>query len=170
MEAAVRAEPLAEVVKYRFPSNRWRRYDRLTHMPDGLIVVGDAMCSFNPTYGQGMSVAATEAVVLRQCLQRGDHYLPQRFFRAAAKAIRVAWQTAVSWDLTLPQIEGHRPLPMQITNAYLDRVLAAAETDPAVMQRFLRLISMVDPPSRLVSLPMLLRLARGDKKRRGRHA
>jgi 2-polyprenyl-6-methoxyphenol hydroxylase-like FAD-dependent oxidoreductase len=158
--AARRAEALTDVVQYRFPSNRWRRYDRLTRAPDGLIVVGDAMCSFNPLYGQGMSVAATEAVILRQCLQRGDHDLPQRFFRAAAKAIRVAWQTAAGSDLTLPQIEGRRPVSMRITNAYLDQVLTAAETDPTVMQQFLRLIAMVDPPSRLLRPSMVLRVIR----------
>ncbi|BBZ37936.1 FAD-dependent oxidoreductase [Mycobacterium conspicuum] len=165
VEAARHGEPLGPLRHHRFPANRWRRYDKLTRTPDGLIVVGDAMCSFNPIYGQGMSIAAVEAVILRDCLQHGDRGLPRRYFRAAAKEIRIAWRTAVGADLTLPQIPGRRPLSMRITNAYLRRVLAAAETDPVVVQQFMRLIGMVDPPSRLLRPSMLVRVLRKSRKR-----
>ncbi|OBH66776.1 2-polyprenyl-6-methoxyphenol hydroxylase-like oxidoreductase [Mycobacterium colombiense] len=158
VDAARRAEPLAPLRQHRFPANRWRRYDKLTSMPQGLIVIGDAMCSFNPVYGQGMSIAAVEAAILRTCLERGDRDLQRRYFRWAAKEIRTAWQAAVGADLTLPQIHGRRPLSMRITNAYLRRVLAAAETDPVVVQQFMRLIGMVDRPSRLLRPSMVLRV------------
>jgi 2-polyprenyl-6-methoxyphenol hydroxylase-like FAD-dependent oxidoreductase len=171
LDAARRADPLTDIIHYRFPANRWRRYDKMRRAPDGLIVIGDAMCSFNPLYGQGMSVAAIEAVILRDCLQQGDQNLARRFFRASAKEIRVAWQAAISSDLTLPQILGPRPLSVRITNAYTDRVLAAAETDPVVAQQFLRLISMVDPPSRLVRPSTMLRVIKHSQKRAaGRNA
>jgi hypothetical protein len=158
------ADPLADVAHYRFPSNRWRRYDKLTRTPDALIVVGDAMCSFNPLYGQGMSVAAIEALILRDCLQRGSRDLPQRFFRASAKEIRTSWRAAVGSDLALPQIPGKRPMSVRLTNAYLDRVLAAAETDPAVVQQFLRLISMLDSPSHLLRPATMLRIIKTPRK------
>jgi 2-polyprenyl-6-methoxyphenol hydroxylase-like FAD-dependent oxidoreductase len=76
--------------------------------PKGLLVVGDAICSFNPIYGQGMTVAALEALVLRECLRRGQRDLPQRFFRASAKQINAAWRTAVGSDLALPEVVGAR--------------------------------------------------------------
>jgi len=165
LAAARRAEPLADMTQYRFPSNRWRRYDQLARTPDGLIVVGDALCSFNPLYGQGMSVAAIEALILRHCLQQGDRNLPRRFFRASAKEIRVAWRAAVASDLTLPQIAGKRPLSIQIMNAYLNRVLAAAETDPAVAQQFLRSMNLIDPPSHLLRPSTMLRVLKKSRKR-----
>lgn len=165
VEALRAAEPLGPVVHHRVPSNRWRRYDKLRRMPDGLLVVGDAVCSFNPIYGQGMTIAAIEATVLRDCLLRGDHGLPRRFFRASARNIRVAWQTAVGSDLALPEVIGPRPMSMRVTNAFLERVLAAVEVDPVVAGQFMRVIGMVDPPTRLLRPSILWRVARAEVNR-----
>src|ERR1700742_1881647 len=82
IQAIRNAEPLGEVVHHRVPSNRWRRYDKMRRTPDGLLVVGDAVCSFNPIYGQGMTTSAIEATILRDCLRHGTSGLTKRFFRA----------------------------------------------------------------------------------------
>lgn len=158
LAAARAAEPLADVAHYRFPSNRWRRYDTMVGFPDGFVVIGDAMCNFNPLYGQGMTVAAVEAVTLRNCLREGARGLPQRYFRACARELRAPWQSAVYSDLALPQIAGPRPPTLRFFNAYLEKLLSAAEHDPAVVQRFLRMISMVDPPSALMRPATVLRV------------
>ena len=157
-----RAEPLADVTQYRFPSNRWRRYDKLKRTPGGLIVMGDALCSLNPLYGHGMSVAAIEALILRDCLRQGDRNLPRRFFRRCAKKIREPWRAAVSADLALPQIAGKRTLSVRIGNAYLERVLSAAENDPVLIQQFLRVMHLIDPVSSLFRPSTMLRVFRSD--------
>lgn len=159
------ATPLGELTHYRFPSNRWRRYDKLTRIPDGLLVVGDALCNFNPLYGQGMTVAAIEALILRDCLRRGERNLPRRFFRRSAKDIRMAWRAAVNSDLALPQIAGRRPASTRLGNAYLERVLVAAENDPAVVQQFLRSLNMIDPFTRLLRPSMALRVLKASRSR-----
>jgi 2-polyprenyl-6-methoxyphenol hydroxylase-like FAD-dependent oxidoreductase len=159
------AEPLAGVRVYQYPSNRWRRYDKMKCLPEGFVVVGDAFCSFNPIYGQGMTVAAIEAKTLGDCLRAGDAELPRRFHRAAAKTIRVAWQTAVGSDLALPDVPGRPSLSMRLTNAYTDRVLRAAEVDPVVTRDFLRVVGMVCPPARLVHPAIMVRVARGQRRR-----
>jgi 2-polyprenyl-6-methoxyphenol hydroxylase-like FAD-dependent oxidoreductase len=158
--AVSRAEPLADVAQYRFPSTRWRRYDQLKRTPGGLIVMGDAVCSLNPLYGQGMSVAAVEALVLRDCLRRGDRNLPRRFFRRCAKEVRGPWQAAVSSDLALPQIAGKRSVSVRIGNAYLERVLIAAENDPLLVQQFLRVMHMIAPQSSLFRPSTMMRVFR----------
>jgi len=157
-------EPLGDVALHRFPANRWRRYDRMAKSPPGLVVIGDAVCSFNPIYGQGMTVASIEAMTLRDCLRRGAHDLHRRFPRAAARTVRVAWRTAVGSDLALPEVEGRRTYMSKVTNAYIDRVLQAAESDAWVLEQFLLVTGMLEPPSRLLRPAMMLRVARRRRR------
>ncbi|MGV0834565.1 FAD-dependent oxidoreductase [Mycolicibacterium thermoresistibile] len=161
------ATPLGEVFGYRVPSNRWRRYDKMARLPDGLLVSGDGICSFNPVYGQGMTIAALDALALRRCLRRGIEGLPRRFFHASAKGIGVAWQAATASDLSLPRVPGRRTLSIRATHAYLERVLTAAEPQPPVCEAFLRTMQLVDPPTRLLAPGVLGRAA---VARRGRSA
>ena len=149
--AAIRAaEPLDDVVTHAFPANVRRRYERLRRFPDGLVPVGDAVCSFNPLYGQGMTVAVLEAAALRACAARGSRRLAARFLAAAAPAIDHAWQMAVGGDLALPEVEGARPPRARALGAYVGRVQAVAERDPAVARAFLDVITMLRPPQSLL--------------------
>ncbi|HZU48511.1 MAG TPA: 2-polyprenyl-6-methoxyphenol hydroxylase-like oxidoreductase [Mycobacterium sp.] len=165
--AALRdAEPIGDVARHRVPSSRWRRYDKMRRFPSGLLVTGDAICSFNPVYGQGMTVAALEALALRGCLSVGPIDLASQFFRATTRAIRQAWQLAAGGDLALPEVEGARPLATRLFNGYVDRVLAAAEFDAAAFNQFTKVTALVDPPSRLLRPAMLWRAASANYRRR----
>ncbi|MGH2813873.1 MAG: 2-polyprenyl-6-methoxyphenol hydroxylase-like oxidoreductase, partial [Actinomycetota bacterium] len=106
----------------------------------------------------GMSVAALQAVALQDSLVRGDHDLARRFFRAAARPVNMAWQLVVGSDLALPQVQGPRPLPVRVINTYVNQVLTAAERDPAVAERFLRVAALQDPATRLFRPPTALRV------------
>lgn len=165
--AAAAATPLTDVEHYRTPSNRWRRYDRMKRFPEGFLVIGDAICSFNPIYGQGMTMAAIEAMLLRDCLRRGDRALRQRFFRAVTAKLRVAWQTSVGSDLSLPEVDGPRPLAMRLTNTYLDWVMTAAESDPDTAVQMMRVTGMLDSPAHLFRPGFVVRVARVNRKGRG---
>jgi 2-polyprenyl-6-methoxyphenol hydroxylase-like FAD-dependent oxidoreductase len=167
--AAVRAgEPMAPVVQHRLPSSQWRRYDKMRRFPECLLVTGDAMCSFNPVYGQGMSVAAMDALALRESLRRGVTGLSRRYFRAAAKSIGVAWGLAAGSDLAFPEVEGRRTSAIRLTNRFVDWVLTACETDAVVHARFFRVIGLVEPPSRLFDPSFLYRVASVNRRRRKR--
>jgi len=165
--AAVRtAEPLGASAQHRFPFSRWRRYDKARVLPEGLLVVGDAVCSFNPIYGQGMTVAALEALALRNCLARGTTDLPRRFFRATARPVGRAWQLAAGGDLSLPEIQGTPPLSTRLLNGYMDRLLTAAEYDTAAYEQFLKVAWLVDAPIRLLRPSMMWRAASAKQRNR----
>ncbi|WP_319445457.1 MULTISPECIES: FAD-dependent oxidoreductase [unclassified Mycobacterium] len=167
--AAMRtAEPLGETAQHRFPSSRWRRYDKARLLPDGLLVVGDAVCSFNPIYGQGMTVAALEALALRKCLSRDTTDLPRRFFRATAKPIGQAWQLAAGGDLSLPEIDGAPPLSTRLLSGYMDRLLTAAEHDTVALEQFLKVAWLVDAPIRLLRPSMMRRAASANRRGQSR--
>ena len=161
--AAIRdAEPLDEIVTHAFPANQRRRYEQLKRFPDGLLVVGDAISSFNPIYGQGMSVAALEAMALRQCLARGEQRIAHRFFRAGAKVVDHAWEMAIGADLALPEIEGRRPLSVRVANAYTERLLRVAERDPVVAAAFNDVCDMLAPPQHVLRPNVAWRVLRGN--------
>jgi 2-polyprenyl-6-methoxyphenol hydroxylase-like FAD-dependent oxidoreductase len=169
-EVLLSGEPLDEPVGYRFASNLRRRYERVRRLPDGLLVAGDAVCSFNPIYGQGMSVAALEAVALRQLLATGEVPSPQRWFATIAPIIDTPWELAVGGDLAIDCIEGHRRVTDRLVNRYMDRYYRAAVVRPDLAALFARVSSLVEPPGRLLQPGVAARVVRHGRRRRTSHA
>jgi 2-polyprenyl-6-methoxyphenol hydroxylase-like FAD-dependent oxidoreductase len=171
LAAVQAAEPLGEVIRHRMPSSQWRRYDKMKRFPEGLLVCGDAICSFDPIYGQGMTVSALDAVALRDCLVRSRHDLARRYFRAAAKSIGVAWRMGAGSDLAFPEVQGQRSLSTRMTNRLADWVLTACESDAVVVEKFFRVNNLIDPPVRLMHPSFISRVAAVNLRRRqGDHA
>jgi 2-polyprenyl-6-methoxyphenol hydroxylase-like FAD-dependent oxidoreductase len=160
------AEPVDEVAHHHMPSSQWRRYDKMPQLPDGLLVCGDAICSINPIYGQGMTVAALEAATLRECLRGGGTDLPRRYFRASAKPIGVAWQMVASSDLAFPGVTGQRSRLMRVTTRLVDWALAASESDLAVAVRFFKVNGLIFSPIRLLHPAFVYRVAVFNLRRR----
>lgn len=163
-----RAEPVGEPLRSRFPTSRWRRYDKLRRFPSGIVALGDSVCSSNPTYGQGMTMSALQAAELRRCLAGGDDRLGQRFFRAVAKLISPSWRTNAMTDRLLHQANGPVPLRTRLFGAVSEPLLRAAENDPVLAEDFLRIFSMLEPP-RLVPTPDTLWRIIIDVRRRHAH-
>jgi 2-polyprenyl-6-methoxyphenol hydroxylase-like FAD-dependent oxidoreductase len=158
-EAVQDAEPLDDAVSFSFPASVRRRYEKLTRFPDGLLVMGDAICSFNPLYAQGMTIAAVESLVLRRHLERGASQ-PLEFFRDAAKEIDVAWAFSAGADLGYPGVEGRRTPMVRMANAYVARLHAAAVYDAKLTDAFIRAAGLVDPPQALMRPANILRVLR----------
>lgn len=168
IEAMRAAEPIGQIAHHHVPSSQWRRYDKLPRFPDGLLVCGDAICSFNPIYGQGMTVAALDAAALRDCLTIGDADLPRRYFRSSAKPIGVAWQMVAGSDLAFPGVEGRRSRLMRVTTRLVDWALTACESDAVVATRFFRVNGLIDHPVRLLDPVFVFRVAVANLRRRTR--
>ncbi|MCM0677798.1 squalene monooxygenase [Micromonospora phytophila] len=157
------AQPESAPATMRFPASVRRRYERLRRFPAGYLVVADALCSFNPVYGQGMTVAALEALLLRRLLRRRPDWPARRFFRGAARLIDGPWSISVGTDLRFPEVTGRRSPRVRLVNAYVGRLHAAATRDPALGAAFLRVLNLVDPPTRLLAPPVLTRVLRGSR-------
>ncbi|WP_254922819.1 FAD-dependent oxidoreductase [Rhodococcus sp. OK302] len=169
------AHPLDEGVRYRVPSTV-RRHFESAPLPDGYIPFGDTMCCFNPVYGQGMTVAALEALILRRCLQRESHHVRDnhrvtaRFLRNSRPLLDEAWEMACNTDLRMPFIEGKRTAKIRMTNAYVARVHRAAATDPRVGTAFWRVTNLLAHPNSLMSPPTLARVLWANRHRGNLHA
>jgi 2-polyprenyl-6-methoxyphenol hydroxylase-like FAD-dependent oxidoreductase len=165
--AALRAaEPLGAVSAQRYPASTWRRYDKMRQFPAGLLVMGDAICSFNPVYMQGMTMAALQAVALRNCLADRDGDLSQRFFKATAKQIAPVWRANRLSDFTVSPGGGWRGALRRLVNWQMDTVWAAAVNDPAVAEAMFRVQHFVDPPARLLQPSFLIRLVAANRRPR----
>ena len=167
-ECLRRATLLSPIYTHKLPSNRWYHYEKMSRWPDGLLVAGDAVCSFNPSYGQGMTVAALHAMELQKLLDdlhKGGQSLVQpgigrRFQTASAQIIKNPWMITTGEDLRFPQAEGPRPRSLAWVHRYLGRVFDAAHRDPGVAKRFLEVMTFVREPSALFHPDVLLALAR----------
>jgi 2-polyprenyl-6-methoxyphenol hydroxylase-like FAD-dependent oxidoreductase len=160
------AEAIGEASTGAFPANVRRRYDLLRRFPDGYVVIGDAVCSLNPVYAQGMSVAFGQALMLARVLDRhGLQRVGPRFFRQTKRSTEVAWSMATGADLGHPGVEGPRSARWRLLNAYIRRLFGVAHGDPVVAEAALRVIGMVSPPEHLMRPPIAWRVLR--KRREG---
>jgi 2-polyprenyl-6-methoxyphenol hydroxylase-like FAD-dependent oxidoreductase len=160
------ATPLTGIVVYQFPSSRRRRFERLRAVPAGFLTAGDAVCSFNPVYGQGMSCAAMEGLALGQALDRhpdGGPDLVRDFYRMAARIVAVPWRFAVGADFLYPQTTGRRPRGGRLLNAYARRLQLVAQGDPLVRRTFTEVQHLIRPPSALFAPAIAARVLRGPR-------
>ncbi|MCE7984796.1 MAG: FAD-dependent oxidoreductase [Caldilinea sp. CFX5] len=156
------AEPLTDPLPATFPASTRRRYEQMDRFPAGYLIFGDAISSFNPIYGQGMSVAALEALVLQRCLQEGEAGLAQRFFAEAAKLVDIPWAIAVGGDLRFPEVDGERSALKPVIDWYMTCLHRAARHDPAVVKAFGKVANLVAPPSSLLQPRVAWRVLLGN--------
>ena len=163
------AEPASPIYGFRNTDNRRRHFERLRRWPDRILVIGDASCTFNPIYGQGMTVTAMTAVALDHIL--AEHRRPSgtdplgRARRAQQQVTRTsagAWTMATTEDLRYPWTEGARlDLPTRILHRYANRVLEVSNGNPEVNTAFVNVVNLRHPPASLfrpsVLLPVLAR-------------
>ncbi|MGH3968083.1 MAG: FAD-dependent oxidoreductase [Mycobacterium sp.] len=154
--ALAQAEPIGEVAFHRFPTSRWRRYDKLDRFPAGIVPFGDAIASFDPTFGQGMTMTSLQAGHLRRALQTPERDLARQLNRATAKTTYPVWVMNAVADFTFHHASGPTPWWYRPVGNLFDQLLGAAETEPVLAEWFLRRFSLLDslymvPSARLVA-------------------
>ncbi|GAA3454024.1 FAD-dependent oxidoreductase [Dactylosporangium matsuzakiense] len=159
------SEPLGDPMRLRLPGSVRRRYERLTRLPERFVSIGDAVCSFNPAYAQGMTVAVSQARELGLVARSGLDGLPRRFYARAARIIDVPWDMSAGGDLAYPAVEGVRTRRTDVLNAYVARVQTATGHDALVGRRFLEVTNLMRPPQSLMAPPILARVLWRSRKR-----
>lgn len=143
------AERIEDPHSFRFPASTRRRYERLTGLPDGLAVVGDAFARFNPVYAQGMTVAAMAADRLRVHLEATERFDARLFARQLSRVVDTPWTLAAGGDLGFPTVRGRRTLATNMANRYVTQVQRGAVKDPVVAKAFLRVAGLLEEPASL---------------------
>ena len=145
------AAPISPLYRYQRTANQLRYYGALNRLPDGLILIGDAVCAFNPVFGQGMSVSAMEAMLLDQQLraQSDTAGFALRFQQQVGKLIAGPWQLATSEDARNLK-EGEKiGLGTQLFKTYMDHLFTLLATDPQVGKAFFDVFHLLKPPTSL---------------------
>jgi 2-polyprenyl-6-methoxyphenol hydroxylase-like FAD-dependent oxidoreductase len=152
------AEPLGDMAVFRNTAGVWRRYDQMRRFPAGLLVIGDALCCLNPIYGQGMTIAALEALSLRDCLRSGNAELAQRFFHAAARYIGPTWVMNQTNDRVPSPARKRSFASERLERWTTNAMLRAAADDITVAERCFRVTNLIDPPARLQDPAFIVRV------------
>lgn len=139
--------------RFAYPASAWRRFDRLSSFPGGLVPIGDSICRFNPVYGQGMSVAAQEARLLNQLLKgratKADPVagLARAFFSESLPLVEAPWDMSAVPDLVYPETRGERPADFDGRLNYNGALIRTAMHNVAVHRLLLEVQQLLKPPS-----------------------
>jgi 2-polyprenyl-6-methoxyphenol hydroxylase-like FAD-dependent oxidoreductase len=168
------AQPLSKIYGYRRTENRWYHYEQLSKLPENLLIIGDALCAFNPIYGQGMTIATLEAQELDTYLRNYEgkdlQGLTAKFQQRLAKMLVVPWQLSTSTDARLPTTEikgSHANTSNKLLDTYIDRLITMIPHNGYIAQAFFEVAQLSSPPTLLFRPDIILKtLLRISQQRR----
>jgi 2-polyprenyl-6-methoxyphenol hydroxylase-like FAD-dependent oxidoreductase len=161
------ARPISPIYGYQRTENRLRHYEQMSRLPENFLIVGDAVCAFNPVYGQGMTVAALGAITLDRCLKQQNLQtsdgnltgLQMRFQKQLSKVNTVPWLVATGDDFRWSTTEGGQPsLPVRFMHWYLDRVMFSATQSPKVYKVLVEVLHLLKSPTAFFQPSILARV------------
>lgn len=171
-DAIKNAKPISPVYGYRRTENCWRHYEKLSRLPDGIVAIGDAVCAFNPIYGQGMTTGAASALELSRCLKEQFKNSPRnvkgftlKFQKQLAKILQTPWLMATGEDFRYETTEGGSSDKItQLMQMYIDKILELSVSDSDISKRFAEVAHMIKTPNTLFALPVLSKVLRSSLK------
>lgn len=161
------SSPISEIMSHKFPASLRHHYEKLSRFPAGYLVLGDAIASFNPTYGQGMTSAAMQARLLDEIMRKrpSAHKLAPAFFKKAAKVVDIPWQMAVGEDFRFATTTGPKSAGIDFLNGYIDKVNRASHHDEVIGAAFLKVMNLLAPPASLLHPRLVWRTLRGQERK-----
>ncbi|RUT09647.1 hypothetical protein DSM106972_001420 [Dulcicalothrix desertica PCC 7102] len=171
-DAIKNAKPISPVYGYRRTENCRRHYEKLSRLPDGIVAIGDAVCAFNPIYGQGMTTGAASALELSRCLKEQFKNSPcnvkgftLKFQKQLAKILQTPWLMATGEDFRYETTEGGKADKItQLMQMYIDKILELSVSDSDISKRFAEVAHMIKTPNSLFALPVLYKVLRSSLK------
>jgi 2-polyprenyl-6-methoxyphenol hydroxylase-like FAD-dependent oxidoreductase len=160
-EVMAASEPIGEPATHRYTANQRRHVERLRRFPVGWVLLGDAVCSFDPVYGQGMTSAAQQAKVLGDQLDRAgavNRTFARRYFKAASRTVAVPWSIAVGGDFIYDGTKGKKPFGTDLFNRYFDKVFVASQHDDDVVVRMNEVVALLRRAEALLNPAFVLRV------------
>ena len=159
-EKLARAEPVSSFRTYKIPIGVWNRYDQMTGFPGGLLPMGEALTSFNPMYGQGISLSAGQALALRSALADGpDGELAARYFAGCHELNRTGWSVMETFDLAYVSTIGECPADIEDRWRMSAAIRRLSEQDSEVHALRVRVTHLLDPSS-VLARPDIVERAR----------
>ncbi len=155
-DAIAGATLVGPIALHRFPGNLRRHYESMSGLPDGLAVVGDAACSFNPIYAQGMSQGASAARILDETLSEQANAadslegFTRKFQKRYAKFVDLCWFISTTEEYRDPTIAERRPAWAPLANWYLEQVHELTWKNEKIAQRFLEVMHLLRSPLALL--------------------
>lgn len=164
-EVLEKATPVGPVYASGRTENRRRFYEKLKRWPDRFLPVGDGVCALNPSYGQGMSVAAASVVAVSRALDKAGTLdgVAGRLRKVVGRAVAPAWQLATTADFNYPWTTDKLDAQTRIALSYLYKVLAVSPTSEAASQALLDVNQMVATPNAVFRPAVVAAVLRGPK-------
>ncbi|OME91395.1 MULTISPECIES: NAD(P)/FAD-dependent oxidoreductase [Paenibacillus] len=172
-------EPVSSPRGYRIEECVRQHFEQMKDWPSGLLVLGDAFCSFDPIFGQGMTVAAIQADTLDQCLQSMQNgvLFEEGFERFALlkiqSAMEPAWWLSAATDLRWPGVtyEGHLSAQgFSFAQSLFDicQELAYGHNDMAVFEQYMMVTGLFASPQDLFNAEYITSLVNADPSGKGK--
>ncbi|WP_372654621.1 phosphatidylglycerol lysyltransferase domain-containing protein [Halobacteriovorax sp.] len=151
-----KSKPISDISLYRGPVNEWRQFSKMKNFPNQLLVLGDALATFNPLYGQGMSIALTEILLVQELLKDNVRTIGKKHQLLINNKVKAAWPMAISEDLKWPLTDGSKiTLHDKISIWYSELLLPLSTYNKRVVMTFLQIANLEKDPYALVSPSIL---------------
>lgn len=161
------SKPLSEIKVYNVPYIVRHHYENVKDFPQRFLFIGDALCRFDPVFGQGMSVAAMEALELDDCLQREwkeskriSTHLTKRFYRKVSKVIDPVWKMILIEDFRYRHVAGKKPIGLSFLQWYTRRIFLRSSQNTDIYNTFIYVMNLLRPASTLFSPSILYKTLR----------